>query len=270
MAQGLLIPASEEHYKAAEAFEAAYQASTEENVRGASLQSRVIQNSWPFGLPPSDEADAANAVQRAQEGGEGAAEEDCEAAGREQGSVTPAETLQERNPDQRGHACATGRAVTGSANTARQPLRFAANGRRVVHAAWPARELQYTPSRSFNLTHFTQSEPGDAFNHFWKITEGMLDYLSQPVAFATAPLSPPDSSRRDGNGSDTDVEDPISKTLSRGLDFVKAAKSRMLTRHDSSANMSDSDAGRAGINSFPPKPLPIDDWDDDLGDGASS
>lgn len=33
MAQGLLIPASEEHYKAAEAFEAAYQASTEENVR---------------------------------------------------------------------------------------------------------------------------------------------------------------------------------------------------------------------------------------------
>ena len=117
-------------------------------------------------------------------------------------------------------------------------------------------------------THLPQSEPGDAFNHFWKITEGMLDYLSQPVAFATAPLSPPETNRRDGSASsDTDIEDPISKTLSRGLGFVKAAKSRMLTRHDSSTNMSsDSDGGRAGINTFPPKPQPLDDWDDDLGD----
>lgn len=116
-----------------------------------------------------------------------------------------------------------------------------------------------------------QSEPGDAFNHFWKITEGMLDYLSQPVAFATAPLSPPESSRIDGNNSsDTDVEDPISKTLSRGLGLVKAAKSRMLTRHDSSQNMSSHlDSGGAGISTFPPKPQPLDDWDDDLGDGKS-
>ncbi|KAG6335882.1 hypothetical protein ID866_3219 [Astraeus odoratus] len=33
-----------------------------------------------------------------------------------------------------------------------------------------------------------RSDPGDAFNNFWKIMEGMLDNLSQPVAFATAPL----------------------------------------------------------------------------------
>ena len=99
----------------------------------------------------------------------------------------------------------------------------------------------------------------------------MLDYLSQPVAFATAPLSPPDNSRKDGNSSDTDVEDPISKTLSRGLDFMKAAKSRMLTRHDSSTNMSSESQGdRAGITSFPPKPIIADDWDDDLEDGNSS
>ncbi|KAH0830512.1 hypothetical protein J3R83DRAFT_1963 [Lanmaoa asiatica] len=33
-----------------------------------------------------------------------------------------------------------------------------------------------------------RSDPGDAFNHFWRIMEGMLDNLSQPVAFTTAPL----------------------------------------------------------------------------------
>jgi hypothetical protein len=100
----------------------------------------------------------------------------------------------------------------------------------------------------------------------------MLDYLSQPVAFATAPLSPPEAtsgSREGSTTSDTEIEDPITKTLNRGLGFVKAASSRMLTRHDSSGTISsDSDNRRAGINSFPPKPQPIeDDWDDDLDDG---
>jgi hypothetical protein len=57
--------------------------------------------------------------------------------------------------------------------------------------------------------HISQSDPGDAFNHFWKIMEGMLDNLSQPVAFATAPLGPDTRPlRRDGSsGSDTDHED---------------------------------------------------------------
>ncbi|THG98587.1 hypothetical protein EW026_g3623 [Hermanssonia centrifuga] len=115
-----------------------------------------------------------------------------------------------------------------------------------------------------------KSEPGDAFNHFWKITEGMLEHLSQPVAFATAPLAPPSNSpsgsrRRDGNASsDTDVEDPITKTLNRGLDFVKAARSKMLIRNDSGTYTSDSDSGRPGLSTFPPKPQPIgDDWDED-------
>ena len=118
----------------------------------------------------------------------------------------------------------------------------------------------------------SELEPGDAFNHFWKITEGMLEHLSQPVAFATAPLAPPEtaSGSREGSGSsDPEFEDPITKTLNRGLGFVKAASSRMLTRHDSSGNISsDSDSRRAGINSFPPRPQPIeDDWDDELDEG---
>lgn len=103
----------------------------------------------------------------------------------------------------------------------------------------------------------------------------MLDYLSQPVAFATAPLAPPErssGSRNDGNASsDTDVEDAITKTFTRGIGFVRAAGSRMLIRNDSSTNMSsDSDGGRAGINTFPPKPQPIDDdWDDEIDDGMT-
>ncbi|PSS37410.1 hypothetical protein PHLCEN_2v746 [Hermanssonia centrifuga] len=132
-------------------------------------------------------------------------------------------------------------------------------------------ESQQTVDESFMLLG-QKSEPGDAFNHFWKITEGMLEHLSQPVAFATAPLAPPSNSpsgsrRRDGNASsDTDVEDPITKTLNRGLDFVKAARSKMLIRNDSGTYTSDSDSGRPGLSTFPPKPQPIgDDWDEDVG-----
>ena len=114
-----------------------------------------------------------------------------------------------------------------------------------------------------------QSETNDAFNHFWKITEGMLEHLSQPVAFATAPLAPPEngpssSRRREGAGSsDTDIEDTFTKTINRGLDFVKAARSKMLVRNDSGTCTSDSDSGKPGINSFPPKPI-TDDWDEEF------
>lgn len=95
----------------------------------------------------------------------------------------------------------------------------------------------------------------------------MLDYLSQPVAFATAPLNVPmKKSRRDGgSGSDTDIEDPISRNISRGLNLIKATKSRILTRNDSKSV--DSESTRAG----PSKPSTLapasaeipDDWDDD-------
>src|SRR6266571_1172569 len=85
-----------------------------------------------------------------------------------------------------------------------------------------------------NLTDFLlfppiQSDPGDAFNQFWNIMQGMLDNLSQPVAFATIPLGPetpasPASDRpspelrRDGNlSSDTDPDEPIFSKFSRKI-----------------------------------------------------
>jgi len=54
-----------------------------------------------------------------------------------------------------------------------------------------------------------QSDPGDAFNNFWRTMEGMLDNLSQPVAFATAPLGtePHAPRREESTSSDTDGEE---------------------------------------------------------------
>jgi len=69
-----------------------------------------------------------------------------------------------------------------------------------------------------------RSDPGDAFNHFWRIMEGLLDNLSQPVAFATAPLGTEPSLsgkrglQRDGNsGSETEREEPFVSRFSRKL-----------------------------------------------------
>ncbi|KAF8841199.1 hypothetical protein BDN67DRAFT_1010888 [Paxillus ammoniavirescens] len=71
-----------------------------------------------------------------------------------------------------------------------------------------------------------RSDPGDAFNHFWGIMEGMLDNLSQPVAFTTAPLgTEPNLSgkkhlQRDcSSSSDTDREEPLVFKVSRKLGF---------------------------------------------------
>lgn len=98
----------------------------------------------------------------------------------------------------------------------------------------------------------------------------MLDYLSQPVAFATAPLSASMSkSRRDGgSSSDTDIEDPISRNISRGINLIKATGSRILTRHDSSSNVADLGNKHAGLSkrsTADSDPAEIsDDWDDDV------
>jgi hypothetical protein len=40
-----------------------------------------------------------------------------------------------------------------------------------------------------------KAELSSSFAQFWKLLEGMLDQLSQPVAFATAPLSVNTSNR---------------------------------------------------------------------------
>ncbi|KAI0340603.1 hypothetical protein BDW22DRAFT_1360007 [Trametopsis cervina] len=234
MAQGLLIPAAEENYKAAIAFEAAYQASSDEHAK------RTLQ------MLCAEHNKAGKELQRR------------------------IEKLKEENKDPSLPQKPFKLTQNNGGNSSR-------NGPQPVPSTPPSTsinrlsESQQAVDESFMLLG-QKSEPGDAFNHFWKITEGMLDYLSQPVAFATAPLAPPETKplSREGTAlSDTEFDDPITKTLNRGLGFMKAASSRMLTRHDSSGNLSsDSDSRRTGINSFPPKPQSIeDDWDDDLDEG---
>ncbi|RXW15865.1 hypothetical protein EST38_g9988 [Candolleomyces aberdarensis] len=52
----------------------------------------------------------------------------------------------------------------------------------------PMTDSQNTVDESFMVLGGQRSDPGDAFNQFWNAMQGMLDNLSQPVAFATAPL----------------------------------------------------------------------------------
>jgi hypothetical protein len=64
--------------------------------------------------------------------------------------------------------------------------------------------------------------------------DGVLDQLNLPVAFATAPLPSDETSSRKksreaGSSSDTDMEETITTRLSRGLDRVKTAGSRVLS-----------------------------------------
>jgi hypothetical protein len=89
---------------------------------------------------------------------------------------------------------------------------------------------------SYNVT--LQSDPGDAFNQFWNIMQGMLDNLSQPVAFATIPLGndsnpasgtkTPPLPRRDGSlSSDTDVEEPMLSRLTRRIGMNRNGRSAL-------------------------------------------
>lgn len=96
-------------------------------------------------------------------------------------------------------------------------------GQRVRH--FPS-ALPQLCSPIFNLLYF-QSDPGDAFNQFWNIMQGMLDNLSQPVAFATVPLNGPEmpaADTLDGQSrpeevlsSDTDPDEPIFSKFTRKI-----------------------------------------------------
>jgi hypothetical protein len=85
------------------------------------------------------------------------------------------------------------------------------------------------------FSHPAQSDPGDAFNHFWRIMEGMMDNLSQPVAFTTAPLGTESAFsgkaglQRDGSlGSETEREEPFVSRFSRKLGLDSRLRPSML------------------------------------------
>ncbi|CCM02892.1 uncharacterized protein FIBRA_05006 [Fibroporia radiculosa] len=236
VAQGLLIPAAEEHYKAAEAFLACIETASDENTKRTL---RMLYN---------DHSKAGKELQRR------------------------ISKLREENKDPslpQKHTTSTSNTVSIALPLLTPPPPPSPP----PHARNQMSDSQQAADESFMLLG-QRSDSGDPFNQFWKITEGMLDYLSQPVAFATAPLAPTpqpqNSSHRDASsGSDTDIEAPVSKTMSRGIGLVKAARSRVLAYH--SSNTSDSDSiHAAGPSTFPPRPQIIftgdarDNWDDDV------
>ncbi|KAL0577249.1 hypothetical protein V5O48_004737 [Marasmius crinis-equi] len=126
-----------------------------------------------------------------------------------------------------------------------------------------------TVEESFMVLGGQRSDPGDAFNQFWNIMQGMLDNLSQPVAFATAPLGIPEPSTsssgkttrpEDHFSSDTDHTDAEEHMASRLTRKLKLGKSIRKTLEAASSGSSSSKA---------PEREP--DFDDDfLEDGDDS
>ncbi|KAI1787929.1 hypothetical protein LXA43DRAFT_895593 [Ganoderma leucocontextum] len=234
LARGLLIPAAEEHYKAAEAFQACVDASNDENTKRTL---RMLHN---------EHMKMGKDLQR-------------RIAKLKEENKDP--SLPQKPP----------RTPTAGPSTSVSPPPPQSAPSPPPQLPNKLSESQQTVDESFMLLG-QRSDPGDAFHQFWKATEGMLEYLSRPVAFATAPLAPEDPNlNRARNGSwssDTDLDDPISKKISRGINLVKAAHSRMLTRYDSSTTGSETEA--APGSAFPPPPQPShafdlhDDWDDDV------
>ncbi|OSD02865.1 hypothetical protein PYCCODRAFT_1435151 [Trametes coccinea BRFM310] len=258
LARGLLIPAAEEHYKAAEAFQACVDASNDDNTKRTL---RMLHN---------EHMKLGKDLQRRI------------AKLREENKDPSLPQKPIRRASAASKASLSANAPVPAPEPAPSPPPQPHNSR--------LSESQQTVDESFMLLG-QRSDPGDAFHQFWKATEGMLEYLSRPVAFATAPLAPeeppqssPSSSKnggrtRDGNSSsDTDFEDPISRKISKGISLVKAAHSRMLTKYDSVYGQGSNGNGtatgeptsNAGSGTFPPPPQPIhafdlkDDWDDDV------
>ncbi|KAH9946287.1 uncharacterized protein BXZ73DRAFT_95791 [Epithele typhae] len=235
LARGLLIPAAEEHYKAAEAFQICVEASNDDNTKRTL---RMLHN---------EHMKSGKDLQR------------------------KIAKLREENKDPSLPQKPTRSASGQKPHTAVPPPQPVPSPPPPPQSKLS--DSQQTVDESFMLLG-QRSDPGDAFHQFWKATEGMLDYLSRPVAFATAPLAPEDPTAklrtREGSwSSDNDLDDPISKRISRGISLMKAAHSKMLTRYDSSPSTMESEAS-PGPSTFPPPPQPShafdlrDDWDDDI------
>lgn len=191
--QGLLIPAAEEHYAAAQGFLTCIEQSNDENTKRTL---RMLYN---------DHCKAGKELQRRI------------AKLREEG----------KDPAQPQKPLPSRSAVPSIPRSTASPP---------PHSHPRMSDSQATVDESFMVLG-QRSDPGDAFNQFWKIMEGMLDNLSQPAAFAAAPLGPSAAGaqsrrglgREGSSSSDTDFEDSKASRISRKFG--------------------------SGVTRFPPKPI---------------
>ncbi|KAJ7172697.1 hypothetical protein C8R46DRAFT_1086944 [Mycena filopes] len=197
LAQGLLIPASEEHFKAAEAYEKAIERSNDDSAK------RTLKMLY------NEHHKAGKELQRKIE--------QLKAEGKDP-------SLPHRPDPPQLSTRSNSHPYPSFPRSAPSPP-----------PNRPMTDSQGTVDESFMLLGGQRSDPGDAFNQFWNIMQGMLDNLSQPVAFATAPLGDPESSkptnhvartklssqaslRRNGSiSSDTDIEEPMVARFARRL-----------------------------------------------------
>ncbi|KAJ6547343.1 hypothetical protein B0H19DRAFT_1165119 [Mycena capillaripes] len=226
LSQGLLIPASEEHYKAAEAYEKAMERSNDESAR------RTLKMLY------NEHHKAAKDLQRKIEL--------LKAQGNDPSLPHKPDPPQLSAMRSNSHPYPTFPRSAPSPPPNR-----------------PMTDSQGTVDESFMLLGGQRSDPGDAFNQFWNIMQGMLDNLSQPVAFATAPLGTPESQptnhvvrtklssqaglRRDGSlSSDTDIEEPMVARFARRLGMSGDSKK----------------SSASNLNRHAPTPDPDDDFDE--------
>ncbi|KAJ7098131.1 hypothetical protein B0H15DRAFT_645752 [Mycena belliarum] len=230
LGSGLLIPASEEHFKAAEAYEKAMDRSNDESAK------RTLKMLY------NEHHKAGKELQRRIE--------QLKTEGKDPSLPHKSEPPHSASTRSDSHPYP---AFPRSAPSP-PPHR-------------PLTDSQGTVDESFMLLGGQRSDPGDAFNQFWNIMQGMLDNLSQPVAFATAPLGTPESQptshaartklssqtmlRRDGSlSSDTDIEEPMVARFARRLGMSGDSK-----RSDRSAN-------RLTATKATSAPDPEDDFDE--------
>ncbi|KAF9036744.1 hypothetical protein BJ165DRAFT_1559775, partial [Panaeolus papilionaceus] len=206
LAKGLIVLASEEHFRAAEAYLAGIDRSHDESAKRTL---RMLYN---------DHCKAAKELQRKieklkMEGKDPALPQKLDATTSAKSSTPRSNSKPYVGPS---------RVNTSSP----QPV-------------MPMSDSQNAGEESFMLLGGQRSDPGDAFNQFWNIMQGMLDNLSQPVAFATVPIGNPESSntptpddqrkhrkqnkssnegKRDGSmSSDTDADEPIFSRFTRRI-----------------------------------------------------
>ncbi|KAK7023719.1 hypothetical protein R3P38DRAFT_2953885 [Favolaschia claudopus] len=192
LGQGLLIPASEQHLKAAEAYEKATERSNDDSAK------RTLK------LLYNDHLKAAKDIERRIE----------------QLRIDGKDPNLPHKPDP----------PQPSARSNSHPHPTYPRSAPSPPPQRPMTDSQGTVDESFMLLGGQRSDPGDAFNQFWNIMQGMLDNLSQPVAFATAPLASEYAapkhvaraklagSRRDASlSSDTDIEEPMVTRFARRL-----------------------------------------------------
>ncbi|PFH52376.1 hypothetical protein AMATHDRAFT_74173 [Amanita thiersii Skay4041] len=205
---GLLILAAEEHFKAADAYLAAVERSNDESAKRTL---RMLYN---------DHHKAGNDLQRKIHNL------------KEEGRDPSLPQKQERSSSPVVHALhptASSGVSTSQRSAPSPPLQ---------------RPMTDTVDESFMLLGGQRSDPGDAFNQFWTIMQGMLDNLSQPVAFATAPLGSESPDFPSGSGLSHTAQlkrEDINNNVSENDEHILTRLSRRIG------------IGREGLRSYTPE-----------------